>query len=535
MRSIRWQLVGSYVLIALLATLVVGGLSLSIVSNYFAQQERAQLSASARVAAEDVVDFLWPEPNVAGLRSLAIGYGFLGQTRMVVLSSEGELLADSGPHPWALPHSETPGVVAETEVLERATGIVFRHAPFDAPYPPPLPEALPQEYSPVSIRVLPVIGQTGFALTSDEQGSYLSVRPITSPGYSHVSISTINVKEPIIGPGGGILGYVQLSERPNYSAQTLDSIKRALIWAGLAAVAVASAIGLGISRNLTAPLAELAAAARHMGKGDLSARAEVKRTDEIGELARQFNSMAERLEESFIALAADRDALQRFAADAAHELRTPITALKTFNELLMAKGQNDPEVRHEFLEQTRTQIERLDWLTRNLLDLSKLDTGMLDLNFDEQDLRRLVQHVTASFRPQAQNQGTSLHEEMPPDPAYVALDHARMEQVLTNLVSNALKFTPREGSVTVGLRPGPEQVEVWVQDTGPGIPLEELPHIFERFYRGGQGQTRGGSGLGLAIVKGIVEAHGGEVRVESQPGHGACFTIALPLRRVDTY
>ena len=120
MRSIRWQLVGSYVLIALLATLVVRGLSLSIVSSYFAQQERAQLSESARVAAEDVVAFLWPEPNVPGLRSLAISYGFLGQTRIVVLGSQGELLADSGPHSWAPPHSETPGVVAETEVLSAA-------------------------------------------------------------------------------------------------------------------------------------------------------------------------------------------------------------------------------------------------------------------------------------------------------------------------------------------------------------------------------------------------------------------------------
>ena len=230
-----------------------------------------------------------------------------------------------------------------------------------------------------------------------------------------MSISTINVKEPVIGPDGGILGYVQLSERPNYRAQTLNSIRRALIWAGLAAVAVASVIGLGISRNLTAPLAGLAAAARRMGTGDLSVRAEVKRTDEIGEVARQFNGMAKHLEASFAALAAERDALRRFAADAAHELRTPLTALKTFNELLLAKGQDDPGVRQEFLEESRVQIDRLDWLTKNLLDLSKLDAGTLELSFDEHDLRHLVQRVTASFHPQAEKQGISLQEEMPPD------------------------------------------------------------------------------------------------------------------------
>lgn len=104
---------------------------------------------------------------------------------------------------------------------------------------------------------------------------------------------------------------------------------------------------------------------------------------------------------------------------------------------------------------------------------------------------------------------------------------------MINLIANALKFTPQGGSVTLGVRAGVEQVEMRVEDTGPGIPPEELPHVFDRFYRGSQGQTQGGSGLGLAIVKGIVEAHGGQVRVESQPGNGACFTIGLPVRRVE--
>jgi signal transduction histidine kinase len=451
---------------------------------------------------------------------------------MVVLNRKGEALADSGPHPWAPPRSSSGMVVTETMLIEPAEGILFRYAPTLLRFPFAQSEEMIELFSSIRVPMPVPPGAEGGGISDATHSARLSGsdRP-AERSRTAIAISDIRVMEPVIAPDGEIVGYVQLSERPNYRAGTLDSIRRALIWAGLAAVAVASAIGLGIGRNLSAPLVSLAAAARRMGTGDLRVRADVKRADEIGDVARQFNVMAERLEESFQTLAADRDALRRFVADAAHELRTPITALKTFNELLLKQGEIGSQTRHGFLKESEAQIDRLDWLTKNLLDLSKLDAGMLELNLSEHDLARLAQHVMLSFRPQAEELGVSLREELPSEPEPVTVDGARMEQVLANLLSNALKFTPNGGSVTVGLASQPDGVALWVQDTGPGIAAEELPLIFDRFYRGAQGHTRGGSGLGLSIVKGIVEAHGGHVGVESLPGQGSRFTLNLPRTR----
>jgi len=529
MVSIRWKLVASYVLVALLATFVVGALSLSIVNSYFIREERAALLRSAQVAAEDVVAFLWPEPDVDRLRSVAVSYSFLGQTRMVVLDTAGEALVDSGPHPWAPPESDCGMVVTETMLIQPSEGILFRYAPSLFRVPFGEPEGVLQVSSFVRVPIpAPSAGETrGFATLTQWSTSCTSSG--SSFGHrSSVRVSDIQVMAPVAGPDGSVIGYVELSERPNYRAGTLDSIRRALIWAGLVAVALASVLGLGIGRSFTTPLVRLASAARRMGTGDLGFRANVRRDDEIGDVAQQFNSMAERLEESFRALAADRDALQRFAADAAHELRTPITALRTFNELLIEKAELDAEIRRDFLAESQDQIVRLDWLTKNLLDLSKLDAGMLELNLAEDDLARLAQKVTLSFLPQAERLGVTLRAAIPEEPILVTLDGARMEQVLANLLSNALKFTPRGGSVTVGLAPGSGEVELWVEDTGVGIPAEELAHIFDRFYRGQQGQTRGGSGLGLSIVKGIVEAHGGHVLAECLQRQGTRVTLKLP-------
>ena len=527
MRSMRWRLVGSYVLVALLATMVVGALSLYIVNRYFAQTERALLSESARVAAEDVASLLWPEPNLARLQHLATGYGVLGQTRMIVLSSEGVPLADSGPLSRARAEAMTRIVVSQAVVSESGTEIHLRYHRSDSSLVPGTPQ-VPREVGENTIRVPLAATLRGLSLGPALTGPMIPNGPFAWQARSRLAVSLVNATAPVRGPDGLIVGYVQLSERPDYRGQAMGSLLRALVWAGLAAVAIASVTGLFISRNLSAPLAGLATTAKRMGAGDLGARAETRRKDEIGELATQLNVMAERLEESFRGLANDRDAMRRFAADAAHELRTPITALKTFNELLMGKAQEDDSTRREFLSESRAQIERLDWLTKNLQELSRMDAGLLQLQRGVHDLRELIEHVTASFQHQATNRGIALRHALPETPVQVNLDPTRIEQVLSNLLSNALKLTPQGGSVTVGLKVAVEQVSLWVQDTGPGIPEEELPNVFDRFFRGSQGRTQEGSGLGLAIVQGIVEAHGGRVAVRSQPGSGSCFTVHLP-------
>jgi signal transduction histidine kinase len=226
-------------------------------------------------------------------------------------------------------------------------------------------------------------------------------------------------------------------------------------------------------------------------------------------------------------LAAERDALRRFIADASHELRTPITALKSFNSLLLGPASADTGAREEFLKESEVQIERLEQITADLLDLSRLDAGLVTLELGEHDVSELLDSVASDFRARAQIAGIALLVLAPDPPILLVCDRSRLALALTNLLDNALKFTPAGGEIEIGARREPASVALWVRDTGTGIDAGDLPHVFERFYRG-RGAQGAGSGLGLAIVHSIVHAHGGQVSVESTPGEGSRFVIRLP-------
>jgi signal transduction histidine kinase len=325
------------------------------------------------------------------------------------------------------------------------------------------------------------------------------------------------------------LGYVELSSGPDFGAEALATTRRAFLLAAGGAMVLAVIVGLLVSHGLTAPLRGLAATANRMGE-DLSARAPVRGRDEISQLAQQLNQMAERLEASFAALTADRDALRRFIADASHELRTPITALKNFNELLQGVAADDPAAQQEFLTESAAQLERLEWMTNKLLDLSRLDAGLAALELEEHDAGNLVRAASGPVSALAKDKGIVLSTIVPDAPVPLYCDAARVDSALSNLLSNALKFTPPGGRVDIGAQATYEGVQFWVQDTGPGIAPADQPHIFERFYRG-QGNETDGSGLGLAIVASVAQAHGGSVRVESEPGQGSRFVMMLPQRK----
>jgi signal transduction histidine kinase len=240
--------------------------------------------------------------------------------------------------------------------------------------------------------------------------------------------------------------------------------------------------------------------------------------------------MADRLTESIDLIRRDRDRSRDFLADVSHELRTPIAALRTFNELLQEGAAEDPLARREFLQASGQQIERLDWLATNLLELSKLDSGLVALDLRPDDLRAAVEAAVQQAEPAARRKGVGLVTRLPAEPVRQRHDPQRIGQVLSNLIGNAIKFTPPGGTATVSLEATRDGARLSVADTGVGITAEELPHVFERFYRGTQvSEERGsGSGLGLSIVHSIVEMHGGRVTVESQPGQGTTVTVDLP-------
>lgn len=327
---------------------------------------------------------------------------------------------------------------------------------------------------------------------------------------------------------------ITLANPSTYRASAISNLTGLLAAIGLFALGLAVVVSAALTRRFTTPLRQLTDASRALAEGDLSRRVPAAQlragSAELGELAVQFNTMADRLEESVELSRRDRDRSRDFLADVSHELRTPLAALRTFNQLLMESAGDDPEARAEFLESSAGQIERLDWLAQNLLELSKLDSGLVLLDLRPDDLRAAVESAAHQHDAAAARRGVSLTVDLPSAPIRIRHDPPRIGQVVANLVGNAVKFTPRGGSVRVAVEATDDGARIDVTDTGVGIDPSELPRIFERFYRGSRlNEARGsGSGLGLAIVRSIVDMHGGTVTVESGTDLGSRFTVRLP-------
>jgi two-component system sensor histidine kinase BaeS len=324
---------------------------------------------------------------------------------------------------------------------------------------------------------------------------------------------------------------VSLSNPYSFRAQTIDTIIQVMGVAGVIALIVAVIASVLIADRLSNPIRRLTGAARELSEGRLGTRVSPPSSSrEMGELTTAFNSMAERVQASMEYISRDRDRSRDFLADVSHELKTPIAALRTFNELLSDGQVKDVATQREFFEQSRQQIERLDWLAANLLELSKLESGLVLLDLRPDDLRAVVESAVQQAHPAADRKGVRIVLDLPKEPIRQHHDPQRMGQVLTNLLGNAIKFTPRGGEVTVSLEPTTEGAELRVADTGVGIKATELPFVFERFYRGAQAHESraAGSGLGLSIVRSIVEMHSGRVSISSAPGKGTQVAVDLP-------
>jgi len=321
--------------------------------------------------------------------------------------------------------------------------------------------------------------------------------------------------------GGETVGYLLVGNGPR-EVLFRSQINASILWSGALVALVAILLGIYSTRALTKPLRALRDAARRIGAGDLSYRVPLRSHDEIGDLAQQFNEMGE-------ALARDEHVRQRMMADIAHELRTPVTVMRGQLEALL-DGVFDLD--EENLVPIHDQTLLLARLINDLRDLALADAGRLSLERDEMDLGRLVERVAASFRSRAHAQGVSLMTEVADNPLAIWGDAQRLEQVLGNLITNALRHTPLGGSVRLEARGDRDDIVVEVIDTGGGIAPADLAHVFDRFYRADEARSRrdGGSGLGLAIVEQLVEAHEGAISVASEVDVGTTFTIRLPRR-----
>jgi len=280
-------------------------------------------------------------------------------------------------------------------------------------------------------------------------------------------------------------------------------------------------VGLVLSRGISRPLVELAKATQAVAAGDLSTRVPTHSPGEIGELAAAFNQMTQDL--------AQADKLRRnLTADVAHELRTPISVVRGKVEGIL---DGVYPATSEHLEPVLEEIKLLTQLVEDLGMLALAEAGQLALERQATNLGDLLQDAQVNFSPQAADRGVTLTLDLPTELPKVMVDRRRIAQVLGNLLTNALRHTPGGGYVTLSAAASERMVKVTVADTGKGIPSEDLPYIFERFWRGDRSRSRaaGGTGLGLAIAKQLVEVHGGTISVESTLGQGSKFWFTLPI------
>ncbi len=528
-RSIRFRLAASYAALALLGVSMMGGLAVVFVRSHVVRQERDFLGANAAAVARQAVVFFTPNLRRVALHDLAGASAFLGNARVRVLAADRTVLADSGDPAapdeflWLVPSG-----LAEADERSRPA------APLIIPLPSGEdPGDTSQLYGLLPLlRDLP-LGTMRLYISRrftpwGRSFSFEERRPGSAGQDTAAGPRTyLTVTEPV-GPAESPFGWVELSSPLSFQRETLSTLAGAVVFSGLGALAVAVAFGLLIGRTITDPLRILGRAATRMGAGDLAARAPDGRRDELGNLARSFNAMAGSLEASFRDLAAERDSLKRFVADASHELRTPITALSTFTELLQGPAAGDEAARREFLEAGRVQLDKLHWIVENLLDLSRLDAGIAGLVLADHDAGDLAAAVVAAHAGEAGRKGIALETVRPERPIALACDGQRMELALSNLVANAVKFTQSGGRIVVSVEEvAPATVRFTVRDDGPGIEPADLPRIFERFFRG-RNAGPDGAGLGLAIARSVAVAHGGDISVQSAPGSGSRFRLDLP-------
>jgi len=324
----------------------------------------------------------------------------------------------------------------------------------------------------------------------------------------------------------GPLAILYISEAKSTSLYILyNAIGRFLIWGACVAIAIALLLTFFLSRRISAPIRALTVTAKKLGQGDFSQRVQVKDKSEVGELAQTFNSMASQLEKA--------EQLRRnMVADVAHELRTPLSNVRGYLEAIRDGVVKPDAATICSLEEEATLLSRL---VDDLQELSLAEAGKLELACQAEDIAEVVKQTVAVVQAQAAAKGVSVPIDLPDKLPLVNIDSRRISQVLRNLLENAVAHTDKGDAITVIARQQNNWVKVSVVDTGEGIPAEDLPNIFERFYRVDKSRTRatGGSGLGLTIAKRLVEARGGKIEVQSELGKGSRFSFTVPVALPD--
>ncbi len=475
MSSIRWKILLAFLLIVGISFVIMLSSLTGLVSNYLFTQRTRQDSLSVEKLATTLAPLFESASSDSLNEELASSAGEMGG-RLLVVDASGKVQYDS----FSLLFGSR---------LE-------------------LPEV---------ISVLANGESTAYGIHTIESDDAMN----TTDSATHVSYCAAKLP----GTGGtdtiGALVFVSPVEE---LITSLSSVERQMTTVFAVVAAAALMVALIFSRVLTKPIVGLTATLQKMGHGDLSVRVPVKGSGELREMAISYNTMAEQLE------SLDKSRNQ-FVSNASHELKTPLTTMKILLESLIYQPDMPQELRTEFMQDMDHEIDRLSGIVTDLLTLTRMDDHKMELHLADTDISQLTEENLRLLMPMAEKRKQTLHADIVPG-IMAEVDSAKMSQVFYNLIENALKYTPDGGEVTVSLVRDGENLLWRVRDNGVGIPEEDLPHIFERFYRVDKARSRdtGGTGLGLSIVKQITALHGGEITVKSTLGQGSIFTLTLPMK-----
>ncbi len=524
--SIRPRLTFSYLAVITLAMGLSGLLLLPSLERYFLQAMEDNLTAQARITAQALI----PGAQISSPANAAqaSAYNTIQQQRITDnLSLQAQNVSP--------PQNQSLGQVDLTYLSDASLQL--------------------SSQLDTRIRILDAHGTVlvdsqdadrGANLTSDPlvaealQGQYTS----QTKSDASRSVPAMYVALPVL-VDNRLVGVVYLSQPLRDVTAVLHDLRTRWLFSTAVALAFSGVVGLLLSGAIVRPLRRLTAAAGAVAHGRLDQQVPVHSRDELGRLSQAFNDMTARLQ-------AARQMQTDFVANVSHELRTPLTAVKGLVETLRQGAVDDPQVRDRFLETMESETDRLIRLVKDLLLLSHADSAALNLDCEQLDLVQLTQATAGRMAAQAEARGLALQVEAGPNCPPAWADPDRIEQVLVNLLDNALKYSRPGSTVSIRISAGPEAlaagpdlvgahgraprpdqtVQVQVQDEGIGIPAEHLERIGQRFYRADKARSRseGGSGLGLAIARALVEAHGGRLWLESREGQGTLATFTLPSK-----
>ena len=547
--SIRRRLPLTYALVALVATVALSVATVTTLNSYYDAQQYQYLNRVGRVTVTSLSeDFATDAVDAEALTQKLVELGNLTQTRMRLVDEAGGIIADSGGITRARivisddSRFSVEAISLNDDGLRTVTqfdGLFQQDAHSFDPHAPqsnlPIPnaeldsiiETLGDLPGPQPIEIVIETDDRSFApvdlLRPREPFTTIQheVHSLNRFLYPH-SIYHWRARQPITLADGSVAAYLELSGGPDNGSAIVETVTGALAFSSFFAILLAAFVGWRMSRRISQPILALADTTGQMAEGDLSVRAEMQREDEIGRLAQSFNLMAERVENTV-------DTLRQFVGDAAHELNTPITALRNTLDVAAEEAQgNDSAELATLIDDSRQQIERLETLTQGLLNLSRLEADEPSY-FEAVNVANLILKTSELYAAQAEQVGLEFWLDLPELPAIVMGDERQLKRAISNLIENAIKFTPEGGTVTVGLTPNQGWLRLWVLDTGIGIPEDEIEHIFGRFNRARNTASIAGNGLGLAMVKAIAEQHGGFVSAENAKA-GTLLTVSIPLK-----